>query len=171
MPWLPPPLAVVSYPTSPKSGEKPRKSELNRRRVSETSGGQGRRFGGLAQMLEEASDVLWLLHQGLEFHAPPTLGAFLNVLGEGSFEQLTPRAIKLTSAWADWMLLGLPVLRAPWPAVARPWVVNPLQAGVMRTAGFLAWWAHGEERKFGGAIVEAKTPTTGRVAQGCSEPS
>jgi hypothetical protein len=56
-------------------------------------------------MLQEASDVLWLLHQGLEFHAPrppnnglaggipPTLGAFLDVLGESSFEKLAPRAI------------------------------------------------------------------------------
>jgi hypothetical protein len=44
-------------------------------------------------MLQEASDVLWLVHQGLEFHAPAALGAFLNVLGECSFEQLTPRAI------------------------------------------------------------------------------
>ena len=49
--------------------------------------------------------------------------------------------------------------------------VNPLQAGVMRTAGFRACWAHGEERKFGSAIVEAKTSVTGSVAQGSSEPS
>jgi hypothetical protein len=44
-------------------------------------------------MLQEASDVLRLLHQGLEFHTPSTLGAFLNVLGECSFEKLTLRAI------------------------------------------------------------------------------
>ena len=58
-----------------------------------TCGGQGRRFGGLAQMLEEASDVLWLLDQGLEFHVPATLGAFLDVLGESSFKKLALRAI------------------------------------------------------------------------------
>jgi hypothetical protein len=56
-------------------------------------------------MLQEASDVLRLLHQGLEFHTPrppnnrlaggipSTLGAFLDVLGESSFEKLAPRAI------------------------------------------------------------------------------
>jgi carboxyl-terminal processing protease len=49
--------------------------------------------------------------------------------------------------------------------------VNPLQAGVMRTARFLACWGHGEERKFGSALVEAKAPATSSVAQGGSEPS
>ena len=58
-----------------------------------TCGGQGRRLGGLAQMLEEASDVLWLLNQRLQFHAPATFGAFLDVLGEGPFQKLAPGAI------------------------------------------------------------------------------
>jgi hypothetical protein len=44
-------------------------------------------------MLQEASDVLRLLHQGLEFHVPATLGAFLDVLGESSFKKLALRAI------------------------------------------------------------------------------
>ena len=48
-------------------------------------------------MLEEASDVLWLLHQGLEFHAPATLGAFLHVLGECSFESKDVFAQSLTT--------------------------------------------------------------------------
>jgi hypothetical protein len=52
-----------------------------------------------------------------------------------------------------------------------PLSVNPVQAGVMRTAGFRACWAHGEERKFGSANVEAKAPATGSVAQRDSEPS
>jgi hypothetical protein len=44
-------------------------------------------------MLQEADDVLWFLHQGLQFHATATLGAFLNVLGECPFQKLAPRAI------------------------------------------------------------------------------
>jgi hypothetical protein len=44
-------------------------------------------------VLQEADDVLWLLHQGLQFHAPAALGAFFHVLGEGPFEKLAPGAI------------------------------------------------------------------------------
>ena len=51
------------------------------------------------------------------------------------------------------------------------WEVNPLQAGVMRRAGFQACWGHGEERKFGSAIVEAEAPAARRVSQGGPEPS
>ena len=49
--------------------------------------------------------------------------------------------------------------------------VNPLQAGVMRSARFRACWAHGEDWEFGSAIVQAKATATGSVAQGGSEPS
>jgi hypothetical protein len=44
-------------------------------------------------VLEEANDVLWLLHQSLQLHAPAALGAFLDVLGECSSEKLAPGAI------------------------------------------------------------------------------
>jgi hypothetical protein len=49
--------------------------------------------------------------------------------------------------------------------------VNPLQAGLMRMAGFRACWTHGEERKFDSAILEAKAAATVSVAQRGSEPS
>ena len=49
--------------------------------------------------------------------------------------------------------------------------VNPLQAGVKRAAGFLACWGHGEERKFGSAIIQAKAAATDSLAQGGSQPS
>jgi selenocysteine lyase/cysteine desulfurase len=64
------------------------------------------------------------------------------------------------------------VLADEYPSNVYPWqTVNPLQAGVMRTVEFRACWAHGEERKFGSAIVKAKAAATGSVAQGGSEPS
>jgi hypothetical protein len=49
--------------------------------------------------------------------------------------------------------------------------VNPLRAGVMRTAGIRACGAHGEDWEFCSAIVQAKAAATSSVAQGGSEPS
>jgi hypothetical protein len=44
-------------------------------------------------MLQEVSDVLRHLYQGLVFHAPATLGTFLDVLGKCTFEKLASWAI------------------------------------------------------------------------------
>jgi hypothetical protein len=50
-------------------------------------------------------------------------------------------------------------------------VVNPLQAGVMRRAGFGACWAHGKDRGYGSGNVQAKAAATCSVDQGGSEPT